>query len=269
MNRQQITHIAGAFFRRLKKYSNRAAENFNPESVHRFRVEYKKLRAFLRMLSQENNRKIKISKTLKHAYSVAGTIRDLQLQQQRLAETIKQKFKKLQPASVPLQDKINMLETELLKTFSENPIGGCKKKIIPLLPDKYSLSHFKLFIQNKLASINALLSNDPVSDASIHVIRKSLKDLFYNLQLYKGTEQKKLSRLIYKTRNENTFKQLLTELGSFQDECVAIDLLKKHAHIHTNKDGEIKTLWTKEKNDMKQLLIKKIKETIILQQPTA
>jgi CHAD domain-containing protein len=266
MNKQQITHIAGAFFRRLKKYGNNAAENFNAESIHRFRVEYKKLRAFLRMISQESNRKIKISKTLKHSYSVAGAIRDLQLQQQRLAETSKQKSKNSKPVDAILQKKINTLEAELLKILSKNPIAICKKKITPLLPDKYSLGHFKLFIQNKLASINALLSKSHISDANIHFIRKSLKDLFYNVQLYKGTEQKKLSQLIYKARNKNAFTQLLTELGSFQDKCIAIALLKKHRPVQTNTYNKIKTQWTKEKNAMKHLLIEKLKAIIVTQQ---
>ena len=52
------------------------------ESIHEFRTEIKKLRAFLRLLNVEidDDSKLKISKKMKTFYGYAGTIRNLQLQ---------------------------------------------------------------------------------------------------------------------------------------------------------------------------------------------
>ena len=51
------------------------------ESIHEFRTEIKKLRAFLRLLNVEiDDDRLKISKKMKTFYGYAGTIRNLQLQ---------------------------------------------------------------------------------------------------------------------------------------------------------------------------------------------
>ena len=52
------------------------------ESIHEFRTEIKKLRAFLRLLNVEagDDSRLKISKEMKTFYGYAGTIRNLQLQ---------------------------------------------------------------------------------------------------------------------------------------------------------------------------------------------
>ncbi len=252
MDKQHIVHISDAFYRRLKKYSNNTTKNFNTESIHKFRVEYKKLRAFFRMLSQAKGtaQKIKIPKPLKQAYAIAGRLRDLQLQQQLLTKTSGKK------GAAFLQNKIDTTKTALLKAISKNPVSISKKKTSILLPDKYPLRCFKIFIQTKQSSANGIVSKKQLADAGFHAIRKIIKDLFYNLQLYKGDEYKKLSRLIYKEKNEKYFKQLLNELGRLQDKCVAIALLKISG---TTPQAGIRKQWVKEKNTLKQLLTKKLK----------
>ena len=98
MNQEQIKHITNNHYRKLKKHIKKVSEDFNLEAIHQFRVEYKKLRAFLRMILQDHVTagEIKISKKLKKGYNISGSIRDLQLQQQRILEVIKQELKKPQ-----------------------------------------------------------------------------------------------------------------------------------------------------------------------------
>ncbi len=62
----------------------KAAARFDMESIHMFRVTYKKLRAFLRMRSGDVafNQKLKINREIKTAYRAAGEKRDLQLHQE-------------------------------------------------------------------------------------------------------------------------------------------------------------------------------------------
>lgn len=257
MNRKRIIHITTLFFYRLSKYSNKAAENFDTESIHKFRVEYKKMRAFFRMLSHDSGRKIKITKQLRHTYAAAGALRDLQLQQQRLALFPGRKSKPALSISAHAGKKMKQLKATLLKSFLKNPVAACKKEIMPLLPASFTLSHFKRFIAAKVNDINIIISKTPVSDNGIHMIRKSLKDVYYNLRLYKNKEHEKLLPFIYKG-NEKAFKELLTQLGDFQDKCVAIALLIKHQPAHPVTYKKIKTVWTNEKNILKQQLTKEL-----------
>ena len=77
MNQEQIKHITNNHYRKLKKHIKKVSEYFNVEAIHQFRVEYKKLRAFLRMISQQHETagEIKISKKLKKGYNISGSIR--------------------------------------------------------------------------------------------------------------------------------------------------------------------------------------------------
>lgn len=55
MDAEQITKITNAHYRKLNKHLKKITEDFDAEAIHQFRVEYKKLRAFLRMISQESH----------------------------------------------------------------------------------------------------------------------------------------------------------------------------------------------------------------------
>ena len=86
MNRRQIKDIINRHYRNLIKYFRKVKKHFDDEAIHQLREEYKKLRAFLRLLSwqREGKETAKISGRLKRCYTIAGSIRDLQLQQQRI-----------------------------------------------------------------------------------------------------------------------------------------------------------------------------------------
>ena len=85
MHSSQIKHISSSLYKKLQQHINKIAVHFDTEDIHQFRITYKKLRAFFRMLSLQNNieKAITPSKKLKKVYTLLGTIRDLQLQQQR------------------------------------------------------------------------------------------------------------------------------------------------------------------------------------------
>ena len=272
MNHKQIKHITNNHYRKLKKQIKIVAENFDMEAIHQFRIAYKKLRAFLRMISQdyETADEIKISKKLKKSYNISGSIRDLQLQQ-RILEATKQELKKPQAYISLLQKEIEKLQPELSEIFLEKPVTESKKKTDASIPDKFELNGFSNFVQKKWEAIYAIIASRHFSDDNIHAIRKSLKDLFYNLKIYEGVEHELLSLSIWKGKDEQYFNKLLDELGSFQDKCTAIALLKSYwlnsLNIYNRELLErIKKGWVKDKVRMKKLLVKELKADVVSQQ---
>jgi CHAD domain-containing protein len=270
MNQQQIKHITNAHYRNLKKLLKTVAEDFDVETIHQFRVEYKKLRAFLRLISQQYvaSAQIKVSKKLKKGYNILGSIRDLQLQQQRITEATKQELKKPQAYLSLLQKEIERLQQEFSEIYLENPVTGSKKKTDTSTPDKFPLSSFRNFVQQKWTAVYAIIVPGNFSDGNIHAVRKNLKDLFYNLQIYEGVEHEILSISTWKGKGEQYFNQLLDELGSFQDKCTAIALLKSYWLNSLNTYNrelleQVKKIWIKDKVNMKQLLVKKLKADIV------
>jgi CHAD domain-containing protein len=269
MNKGEIKNITDNYYRKLKKHSKTVVESFDAEAIHLFRVEYKKLRAFLRMLSQgeDTTGEIRILKKLKRAYNISGVIRDLQLQLQRILESAKKEPKNPQAYLTLLQKEIDKLKPELLNIISENPVAESKKKTDTALPYIFQLQDFKLFIQKKQANINSIIASGHFSDDTIHGIRKNLKDLFYNLESYPGIPHNLSSLNILYEKDEKYFDQLLNELGDFQDKCTAIALLKSNWIDSLNTYNRellerIKKVWIKEKVNMKQSLIKKLKTDI-------
>src|SRR5438045_9254481 len=128
MDRDRLKHITTSHYRKIKTYMAKISSDLNEESLHRFRVEYKKLRAFLRMQSEPaiTANKIKIAKDLKKAYTIAGSIRDLQLQELRILEATTQEPKKPVPYINLLHREIAELQPELAEIITERPVALSK-----------------------------------------------------------------------------------------------------------------------------------------------
>jgi CHAD domain-containing protein len=140
MDKGKIKRIINKHYRAIKKYIKKIEEGFNAASIHQFRVGYKKLRAFLRMLSQKDKAKgkIKMAEKLKKVYTIAGNIRDLQLQQQRVSAAAKQIHKKPQAYLTIVQKKIEQLKPAWLVLSPEKTVAESKRKTDALLPKKIS-----------------------------------------------------------------------------------------------------------------------------------
>ncbi len=267
MNREQLQYITDTHYRRLKKRSAKIAESFDPEAIHQFRVEYKKLRAFLRALmwNERTAVEIKAGRNLKKAFIISGSIRDLQLQQERVKAVTEAEPQRPQSYLNLLEKEVEKLKPELFEILSGHPVAESKKKTDPGLPDLFQLTSFQYFVAKQWASIRATLASGYFSDERIHGIRKILKDLFYNLEKYGGPEHTLLSVSVAVMRGKDIsyYTQLLEELGNFQDQCNAIALVKSYWLTRLNShDRElmerVKKNWIKDKITMKQLLLRKL-----------
>ena len=270
MNRDQIRKITDTHYHRLKKRGAKIIESFDPEAIHQFRVEYKKLRAFLRMLSrnERTDEEIKMAKKLKKAYAVSGSIRDLQLQLERVRAASRKELKKPSSYLNLLQKEIEKLKPELADMMAEHPVTESKKKTDPALPHLFPLKGFKKFVLRKWGAIHAILAGGHFSDELLHTIRKILKDLFYNLEKYSGHEHALLALAVMKKKEAGYFDKLLDELGDFQDRCNAIALVKSCwlARLNTYNQEfmeRVKKSWIKEKTRMKRDLLKKLKTDLV------
>jgi len=273
MNKKQIKYIINNHYKKLKKYIKKIVGIFNVEDIHQFRLQYKKLRAFLRMISQEQKAtdKIKIYKPLIKGYNILGTIRDLQLQQQRILEVTKEELNKPKAYLLMLQKKIDKLQPELYKIFLKNPVNISKKKTDSVIRDKFLAKSFRNFVRQKWTNVYAIVVSGEFSDANIHAIRKNLKDMFYNIEIYEELKHELFSLSAWKEKDKQYFDKILDELGSFHDKCTAIALLKFHRLNNLNiYDREllerIKKEWIEDKIRMKKSLVEVLKADIAFQQ---
>lgn len=203
-------------------------------------------------------------KKLKQLYTAAGAVRDLQLQEERISAAIKS----MQPKPLVylrlLRAEIIKMQEELPDLLSAHPIIAAKKYTDTLLPAKFTLSAYQTCIRHKWNAIATIILSADFSDDNIHFIRKSLKDLYYNLEVYEGIEHEKLFVSTWKGMSKESIEPLLTRLGKFQDQCTAIALLKSHwlssfpAAVQ-GPLGNLKSEWIREKVRYKKELVSQLK----------
>ncbi len=271
MTKKRITHITGTFYRKIKKYIKKITASFGSEDIHQFRVTYKKLRAFLRMISEQNGNagELKIPKKLFNCYHIFGSIRDLQLQQQNILKATEQKLIKPKAYYSFLQSEIDKLKLQLFKIFQKDPVTLSKEKTDKAIPAKFTVKKFRIYAKKKWDTVNAIIISGSFTNENMHAIRKNLKDLNYNTEEYKGFQNKFVSITGNKI-NKQYLNALVDELGNLQDKSAAVVLLKSYWLKKLNRYDQklltqIKTKWIKDKDLMKRILVTKLQTDFDIQ----
>jgi len=263
MRQKGISGSVNKRIKRIDKLFRKIISGFDMESIHEFRTEIKKLRAFVRLLNVEINegKKLKIPKKMKTFYGYAGTIRNLQLQLDNIHpyEDI--------PGYHVTETYIEYLK-KIIEKWKGNAIESMgpkdnfdrdKRKIRKRLPKKMHKRSGKRFLKNKMQELG-LLINDLPDDDVLHSIRKLLKDLLYN-----WTFIKHFSRYLPPDFSEEEKIKSFTELlGIFLDKCISINLLETYCRdceengLFTGTEirelQEIEGKWKTEKQQLNEII---------------
>jgi CHAD domain len=249
----------------LKKYlKKREAEitallrkdvrSYDARTVHAFRVEIKKMNAFVRLINYaagDFNRK-KILKPFKAIFRQAGKLRELQVEEAMLKKytfnsllTDYRKDLKHQ-RSEEQKDFYSILNSKLARRVKKN----CRK-IFPLVSeaDEKKVSQY---LKKKQKKIEKLVTKNTLQTAELHKLRKWLKELEYNRNSVGIKEPK--SRSV----KANTLPILL---GKWHDCQVMIRHLEKVTRVRGKHPREVAQLkkTTKDVSADRDLLFDKIK----------
>jgi|GEM_PF-6443343 len=187
--------------------------------IHRFRLEYKHINAFLAMLSCRKWAKgLDISTRLKKLYKRSGRIRKLQLQLDAFRHPHSKYGAQYAKA---LGSALEAAKRRFLKRLSPKIIDQSRDRNIADIKGPFCSGDYRDYLAAKAERIKKVLRG-AVSDHKLHAVRKELKRVFYTKSLFKvSDDEERQMRLIYKLSSE----KLLERLGRFQDRCNAIDLL--------------------------------------------
>ncbi len=255
MNKQQLNNIIHSHFIRLKKYSRQISKTGSEQAIHHFRVEVKKLRALLRLLSANNQIKtqLKLPGSIKKMYRFVGQIRDEQLHQQRLGAN----------------HSINMPKTGLSThkrwkqyILTDEKLNREEAKIIKLLPLQLNEQMLQYFFTAKKKKIYSIILNNAFTDKNLHTIRKALKDLIYISRLLH--QQHIVSGYIFRQRNDLKKAETLAQsLGIFNDICTALSRLSLQASISMEEKLQIRSYsrrWMTAKRNRKRTLARRLEK---------
>ncbi|MDD2792043.1 MAG: CHAD domain-containing protein [Sediminibacterium sp.] len=227
MKKKQLERITKGYCRELMLCSEKLLPGFNINAVHHFRVQYKKLRAFLRMIRTEPaaSGHLRLPKHLKMVYGLAGSVRDLQLHRQRVQYVYRNSKKKPETYLLQVKQATAKCKKELSVFFSENNIKTGAERIMQALPDSFSNKALHHYTQKQWELVVQLIDAGHFTDANMHLIRKMLKDLYYNIGVLDqdsfvvkiGKQQRTISLKLFST--------LMGQLGKFQDLTTEIRML--------------------------------------------
>jgi CHAD domain-containing protein len=265
MTRKELLGITASHYRQMQRHISVIEHKMDEEAIHQFRVEYKKLRAVLRLLSTLPAKQVRIkpAKKLKQLYTICGEIRDLQLEQKRI-EKASENSKQIKAHCRTLQHSIKELKPQLKKQLDKDPVSISRKKTERHLPDEFSLHDFRRFARLQWADIKNILRSGISNDDQLHTIRKHFKDLYYNLKIYDGAEYQLLQKNVLRKMKDDEVKDLLDQLGDFQDRSTSLELLRSYwlntygITTHLLLDN-IQQKWTTDHKERYHELVQKMK----------
>ncbi|PWT75443.1 MAG: hypothetical protein C5B59_08985 [Bacteroidetes bacterium] len=211
-NEKDIIHHIHRQFATLAELANKSTVSFNKIQVHRFRVQTKKLRAFLRLLqaNPSQKKKLKIPRKIKKIYEVAGEIRNIQNHRSWIHDYFQNK-KIPKTYLAMLRKKLDENKQEMRdKSHGEIFFNKERKEIIHRLARIKDQSCIDTFFEEKKQTIGTILAEEK-SDAVLHALRKTLKDLDYNKKWLSQSSE------FNEWKSEFVMKDLIDLLGSHQD----------------------------------------------------
>lgn len=263
MKRAYLTEVIKKHGRRIKKYGEQLPGSFEAEMIHDLRIEYKKLRAFIRLLQMDADaRHLTMSPDIKAVYHAAGKVRDLQL---FLPQVVLQAEKENIPFTSYLQylqQRLFKAKETLVEAVENLKAGKAIENITHELPASLEDVAIRKFIHRKVAAVKVILLALE-KDKELHTVRKQLKDIIYNIRIFDSDWG--ISFPVTAWRSEKRLNDTAAMLGEFNDRCIAFSFLSEPV-IDTLPDTEKTALkaWQsvmlQEKEIFKQQMIEQLSQ---------
>ena len=217
----------------------------NEESIHLFRIEYKKLRTFIRVSNFESrkNKYLTMPKKLRRIYHSAGAVRNEQV----YYDGIMPFYKATDKYPNTIAKSINRLNNKLVNAVEKFHFQ--RRDIINELPHKIGKKKVRKFLDSKKAEMNRLLAKKMKSE-EMHALRIDLKDFIYSCDIFKLKVCRYMPVAGRKTISQ--LNKLNDLLGDHQDYVIGLSLLATAAARKiSQKEGrvldEIRVKWEREK----------------------
>lgn len=243
--------------KKIDKLSQKIHRYFEAEDIHIFRMETKKLRAFLRLIGTDRlkGNKLVLPKHLKNLYRVLGAIRSLQLQQQNISAAITEDGNGgvcktyLNLLNAKAAGKMIKAESMLI---NKKALQKEMRRIAGAVPAKIGKSGIGKFIKSTASRLQKLVKEEILSDESLHTLRKLLKDMLYCWSYIKANPA-----LSPAFPSKKGIRRIVDLLGDFRDIFMGIvQLDSDYIYIEDEREHavllNIRTKWQQKRNEIKR-----------------
>jgi CHAD domain-containing protein len=229
------------------------SENLGLEEIHAFRVEIKKLKAFLRLFRNSANHpaKLKFPKNLNKIYKSLGSLRELQLQQEKLEKAIDNQNNLLPDTLSKLGNEIDTFKSKTIQLFKYKKYRKKEEaKILKFIPENLTGNTIESYFIKKMRELQKILSMKRVSIKTLHRMRKILKDLQYNRSYRINIPAPEVEQALIP---DDDIHHAATLIGNYHDLYTAIVLMEEELNTYPINENEkaillkVRLLWKKEK----------------------
>ncbi len=232
-------------FKKMRILMNKSIKKFEKETIHKFRLEAKKIRALMRMLGivdKKFNFK-KQNKYIDSFYTKIGAVRDLQIQLDKYKQEDVQKESQFwQKYCRILRKDLDEKQDIILKSVSIKEITTLNKleknilRTIKNLTDEKLKSYFK----NRVSKIQKCVDSLDFSPNDMHDLRKLIKEYNFNAKLLPKKAAQYKSNV---TSRKKSWDDIQDILGSWYDSDNMIEDLNRRYSLMELTDGESDTFF--------------------------
>ena len=243
MKAEDIVEVYKQRFRKIKRHYDGLLKDFKAGEIHHFRVEVKKLRAFMRLLSAGyTTQKITLPQEIKSFYRMAGLLRNLQLYSVRISALCEE-------LSIPkpllylksLHEEENTMCLAMSQVAENLPWKEFHHELTNNAPSQLTGKAIKAFVRQSKSKLEDLFSLQNYNEDLLHSIRKLLKDLMYNSKYIASALAVSLPPEL---RSLKTIEPLTVALGDLFDVCGLLNLLSSEKIATIADANEFATLDT-------------------------
>jgi tRNA nucleotidyltransferase/poly(A) polymerase len=258
MKRNELKTIVCKKIKCIQAHGKFILLNGDKEAVHAVRVDFKKIRALLRLYrsTHKKNRNLPLPAVLKQLYHAAGALRDRQVYLELLLAYHADKQDKPVNYLKQISGDIKFHQEKLEKLLKIFPFDRVRKNMADLFYSKLRNKQVKQYFLHAKKQLKQLRRHAQ-SDTSIHTIRKNIKDLLYNASLFK--KNKKAGAVLKKRK---WLKEIEDRTGTLNNIRVALSFIKRNRQ-QTPADRirlqSIMQSWAHKKNILKRVTLSQLK----------
>ena len=259
MKHLKIEGILEKRFEKINEAFDKARLHFHEDDIRVFRVKVKKLAACVHLIdnAKVNGHHIELPQKIVKLDQLFGNIRTLQMQQNYVQQTIKEKLIGSPDSYLKyISDQVLQHIKDASKHIKgDEPFKEEEGKLLGLLPKHLSREAILEFVRSEGDKLEKLFTEVFLTDKLFHQVRKHLKDLLY-ISPYIDLEMKALSPFKFLSSFEDidAFTKIL---GDFHDLNTALDCLQSAVQkIEPGEDEKatlrkLEQIWAREKEALR------------------
>jgi CHAD domain-containing protein len=225
MKSVELQNVAKKFCQHQHRFLKKIPGSFSSEDIHQFRVNFKKLRALLRLINPAVIRSsdLGVPASLISLYHIAGTVRDLQVNIPFLTDAFARNNVQASSYFTKLEENLSNAKKELGDKIEEKSFKKNAHQIVDAITTDLEQSTIREFVHRKVATIKILLLGLS-DDEDIHSIRKHIKDILYSVRIFE--HEWHIPFPIVAWKNEDSLEEISTRLGDYCNRCEALAFLR-------------------------------------------